>query len=98
MAGIGLTLRRSLLLNVPAWSVFVSEASADCQPGTPTSGQTIGCSGTSTGFVAPAAATGLTAGESRYLKVTCERRHADLRHLRRAGYAAAIVLVHRDAI
>ncbi|KQO68322.1 MULTISPECIES: hypothetical protein [unclassified Methylobacterium] len=45
-----------------------------------------------------AAATGLTAGESRYLKVTCERRHADLRHLRRAGYAAAIVLVHRDAI
>lgn len=45
-----------------------------------------------------AASTGLAAGESRYLKVTCERRHADLRHLRRAGYAAAIVLVHRDAI
>jgi hypothetical protein len=45
-----------------------------------------------------AASTGLTGGENRYLKVTCERRHADLRHLRRAGYAAAIVLVHRDAI
>ncbi|MDB5646442.1 hypothetical protein [Methylobacterium sp.] len=45
-----------------------------------------------------AASTGLPGGEDRYLKVTCERRHADLRHLRRAGYAAAIVLVHRDAI
>lgn len=47
---------------------------------------------------AVAAATGLPDGDNRYLKVTCERRHADLRHLRRAGYAAAIVLVHRDAI
>ncbi|GJD74349.1 hypothetical protein [Methylobacterium goesingense] len=47
---------------------------------------------------AVAAATGLPGGDNRYLKVTCERRHADLRHLRRAGYAAAIVLVHRDAI
>ncbi len=45
-----------------------------------------------------AASTGLTGGESRYLKITCERRHADFRHLRRAGYAAAIVLVPRDAI
>ena len=35
---------------------------------------------------------------SRYLKVTCERRHADLRGLRRAGYAAAIVLVPRHPI
>ncbi|WP_264049595.1 hypothetical protein [Methylobacterium flocculans] len=47
---------------------------------------------------AVAAATGLPGGEGRYLKVTCERRHADLRHLRRAGYAAAIVLVARDAL
>ena len=47
---------------------------------------------------AAAASTGLAAGESRYLKVTCERRHADLRRLRRAGYAAAVVLVPRDAI
>ncbi|KQP54911.1 ribosomal protein S27 [Methylobacterium sp. Leaf399] len=45
-----------------------------------------------------AASTGMTGGESRYLKITCERRHSDLRHLRRAGYAAAIVLVHRDGI
>ena len=45
-----------------------------------------------------AASTGLLEGESRYLKITCERRHADFRHLRRAGYAAAIVLVPRDAI
>jgi len=45
-----------------------------------------------------AASTGLAAGEARYLKITCERRHADFRHLRRAGYAAAIVLVPRDAI
>lgn len=44
-----------------------------------------------------AASTGLP-GEDRYLKVTCERRHADLRHLRRAGYAAAVVLVARDAL
>ncbi|KQP42542.1 ribosomal protein S27 [Methylobacterium sp. Leaf104] len=45
-----------------------------------------------------AASTGLPGGENRYLKVTCERRHADLRHLRRAGYAAAIVLVARDGL
>lgn len=45
-----------------------------------------------------AAAAGLPGGESRYLKIVCERRHADLRRLRRAGYAAAIVLVPRDAI
>ncbi|KQP04192.1 MAG: hypothetical protein Q7T93_19800 [Methylobacterium sp.] len=47
---------------------------------------------------AVAASTGLPGGDERYLKVTCERRHADLRHLRRAGYAAAVVLVRRDAI
>lgn len=45
-----------------------------------------------------AAATGLLDGESRYLKIVCERRHDDLRRLRRAGYAGAIVLVPRDAI
>ncbi|GJE18270.1 hypothetical protein [Methylobacterium marchantiae] len=38
------------------------------------------------------------AGERPYVKVTCERRHADFRGLRRAGYAAAIVLVPRHAI
>ncbi len=47
---------------------------------------------------AVAASTGLGMGEGRYLKVICERRHADLRHLRRAGYAAAIVLVAREAL
>ncbi|SFG30531.1 hypothetical protein [Methylobacterium gossipiicola] len=45
-----------------------------------------------------AASTNLLEGDSRYLKITCERRHADLRRLRRAGYAAAVVLVPRDAI
>ena len=45
-----------------------------------------------------AASAGLPGGDDRYLKITCERRHADLRHLRRAGYAAAVVLVPRDAI
>jgi hypothetical protein len=45
-----------------------------------------------------AASTNLLEGDDRYLKVTCERRHADLRRLRRAGYAAAVVLVPRDAI
>ncbi len=45
-----------------------------------------------------AASTRIVEGEARYLKITCERRHADFRHLRRAGYAAAIVLVPRDAI
>lgn len=45
-----------------------------------------------------AASAGLPGGDSRYLKVTCQRRHADLRLLRRAGYAAAIVLVPRDAM
>lgn len=45
-----------------------------------------------------AASTWVADGEARYVKVTCERRHADLRGLRRAGYAAAIVLVPRDAI
>jgi len=47
---------------------------------------------------AMAASAGLPGGDDRYLKITCERRHADLRHLRRAGYAAAVVLVPRDAI
>jgi hypothetical protein len=47
---------------------------------------------------AVAAASGLPGGDDRYLKITCERRHADLRQLRRAGYAAAVVLVPRDAI
>ena len=45
-----------------------------------------------------AASTGLSSSAAQYLKITCERRHADFRHLRRAGYAAAIVLVPRDAI
>ncbi|MCJ2034519.1 autotransporter domain-containing protein [Methylobacterium sp. J-068] len=33
---------------------------ADCQPGTPVSGQTVTCSGASAAFIAPATATGLT--------------------------------------
>ncbi|WP_019905649.1 hypothetical protein [Methylobacterium sp. 77] len=45
-----------------------------------------------------AASTWVDDGEKRYVKVTCERRHADFRGLRRAGYAAAIVLVPRHAI
>ncbi|CAA2136465.1 MULTISPECIES: hypothetical protein [Methylobacterium] len=45
-----------------------------------------------------AASTWSDDGEKRYVRVTCERRHADLRGLRRAGYAAAIVLVPRHAI
>jgi hypothetical protein len=47
---------------------------------------------------ARAASSGFLEGDSRYLKVTCERRHDDLRVLRQAGYAAAVVLVPRDAI
>jgi uncharacterized protein with beta-barrel porin domain len=60
MAGFGLTLRRTLLVTVPAWSVLVSEAMADCQPATPTSGQSVACTGTTAGFVAPANAANLT--------------------------------------
>ncbi len=45
-----------------------------------------------------AASTWSGEGEPRYVKVTCERRHADFRGLRRAGYAAAIVLVPRHPI
>ena len=61
MPNLGLTLRRSLLISVPAWAVMVSDALADCQPATPTNGQTVTCTGTqATGFIAPTAPTVVT--------------------------------------
>ncbi|PIU08723.1 MAG: hypothetical protein COT28_00935 [Methylobacterium sp. CG08_land_8_20_14_0_20_71_15] len=54
-------MRRSLLLSVPVWTFAAAQAMADCQPATPTSGQTVNCTGTqATGFVAPAGVTALT--------------------------------------
>lgn len=45
-----------------------------------------------------AASTWVDGGEARYLKITCERRRTDLPVLRRAGHAAAVVRVPRDAL
>lgn len=54
-------LRRSLMVSVPVWSMLIAEASAACQPASPASGQTVTCTDAQpTGYVAPAAATGLT--------------------------------------
>ena len=54
-------LRRSLMASVPVWTLAIAEASAACQPATPTSGQTVTCTDAQpTGFVAPAGVTGLT--------------------------------------
>ncbi|MCJ2081039.1 beta strand repeat-containing protein, partial [Methylobacterium sp. J-090] len=49
------------MASVPVWTLAIAEASAACQPGTPTSGQTVTCTDVqSNGFVAPAGVTGLT--------------------------------------
>ncbi|KQP72099.1 hypothetical protein ASF52_00755 [Methylobacterium sp. Leaf112] len=49
------------MVSVPVWSMLIAEASAACQPASPASGQTVTCTDAQpTGFVAPAAATGLT--------------------------------------
>lgn len=54
-------LRRSLMVSVPVWSMLIAETSAACQPASPASGQAVTCTDAQpTGFVAPAAATGLT--------------------------------------
>ncbi|TXM72601.1 autotransporter domain-containing protein [Methylobacterium sp. WL69] len=49
------------MASVPVWSMLIVEASAACQPAAPASGQTVTCTDAQpTGFIAPAAATGLT--------------------------------------
>lgn len=60
-ASIAVSLRKSLLLSVPAWAVLAAGAHAACAPAVPANGQTVTCTDAQAGgFVVPVGVTGVT--------------------------------------